>query len=100
MRGRVEIDHYFVALDGDDLNTGLSTASPFRTVTCGVAVLQPGDTLFIRGGVYIEHVCIEDKVRIVIQSFPDEQAVLDGARADFRGVPNDLGSRATSRVSM
>jgi hypothetical protein len=84
------MDHYFVALDGDDQNSGMSTSDPFRTVTRGVAALQAGDTLSIRGGVYIEHVSIIDKVRIVIQSFPGEQAVIDGARADFRGVPNDL----------
>ena len=82
--------HYFVALDGDDQNSGMSTSDPFRTVQHGVAKLDTGDTLFIRGGVYTEHVSITGKTRIAIQSFPGERAVIDGARADFRGVPNDL----------
>lgn len=81
---------YFVALDGDDHNSGESTSDPFRTVGHGVAQLEAGDTLFIRGGVYTEHVSISGKTRVVIQSFPGEQAIIDGAIAEFRGVPNDL----------
>ena len=55
------MSEYFVALDGDNGNSGLSTADPFRTVSHGVGVLQTGDTLFIRGGVYVEHVIVENK---------------------------------------
>ena len=81
---------YFVALDGNNGNSGLSTADAFGTVAHGVEQLDTGDTLFIRGGVYFEHVKVECKTRITIQSMPGEHAVIDGARKEFRAVPNGL----------
>jgi hypothetical protein len=81
---------YFVALDGDNQGSGTSPDDPFRTVQHGVDKLHAGDALSIRGGVYCEHVTITGKTRIVIRSFPGEHAVIDGALAGFRGVPNDL----------
>jgi hypothetical protein len=41
----------FVSLSGNDGNSG-SVTSPFRTVQHGIEVLQPGQTLYIRGGIY------------------------------------------------
>ena len=43
-------DHY-VAPDGDDANAGTKD-KPFATVEKGQSVAAPGDTVFIRGGVY------------------------------------------------
>ena len=44
---------FHVALGGNDGNPG-TFEDPFRTLTKGVSVLAPGDTLYIRGGVYGE----------------------------------------------
>src|SRR6266516_1751911 len=44
---------YFVSTSGIDSNPG-SQSSPFLTVRHGISILQPGDTLFIRGGTYNE----------------------------------------------
>ncbi|TAL62803.1 MAG: DUF1565 domain-containing protein, partial [Bacteroidetes bacterium] len=44
---------YYVATTGNDANPGTIT-SPFLTVTKGVSVLAPGDTLYIRAGTYAE----------------------------------------------
>lgn len=44
---------YYVATIGNDSNPG-SQSLPFRTISRGVTVLKPGDTLFIRGGLYAE----------------------------------------------
>ncbi|GJL59414.1 MAG: hypothetical protein NPIRA03_22710 [Nitrospirales bacterium] len=45
-------DTYFVAAsNGNDGNSG-TQQSPFKTLERGVDVLQPGDTLYVRGGTY------------------------------------------------
>jgi len=42
---------YYVATNGSDQNQG-TTTSPWRTISYAVTRLKPGDTLFVRGGVY------------------------------------------------
>ncbi len=44
---------YYVATTGSDANPGTET-QPFRTLTQGVSVLIPGDTLYILSGTYAE----------------------------------------------
>lgn len=46
---------FFVAANGNDNNPG-SLAAPFKTIGHGITVLNPGDTLTIRGGTYNESV--------------------------------------------
>ncbi len=48
-----EAADYYVATTGNDSNPG-TLAEPFRTVVKGHSVLEPGDTLYIRGGNYNE----------------------------------------------
>jgi hypothetical protein len=43
---------FYVATNGSDLNNGTSLATPFATWQRGINVAYPGDTIFIRGGVY------------------------------------------------
>jgi hypothetical protein len=45
---------FYVAVDGDDANDGLSAASAWRTIRRGLPELQAGDTLLIGEGEYIE----------------------------------------------
>jgi len=54
-----ELDHRillssYVSTSGLDSNPG-TLAEPFRTLNKAVSVLQPGDTLYIRGGTYVEN---------------------------------------------
>src|SRR5439155_15657990 len=44
---------YYVSTTGSDSNPGTIT-QPFRTLNHAVAVLHPGDTLYVRGGTYAE----------------------------------------------
>ncbi|MCB9775572.1 MAG: right-handed parallel beta-helix repeat-containing protein [Nitrospiraceae bacterium] len=44
---------FYVSTSGNDANPGTQSA-PFRTIKRGLGVLQPGNTLFIRGGTYQE----------------------------------------------
>ena len=46
---------YFVNMSGDDKNNG-SRNSPFKTISRGAAIAQPGDTVFVCEGVYRERV--------------------------------------------
>ncbi|HMP72731.1 MAG TPA: right-handed parallel beta-helix repeat-containing protein [Kiritimatiellia bacterium] len=46
---------YYVATDGDNSHSGLSTTQPFQTIQHALTVVQPGDTLLLRGGTYREH---------------------------------------------
>lgn len=47
---------YYVSTSGSDSNSGTSTSQPFRTIAKGVKPLRPGDTLYIRGGVWTERI--------------------------------------------
>ncbi len=73
---------WFVATDGDDSNSGRSLDSPFRTVNKAAAMVGPGDTVLIGGGVYHESVRIRatgDLARpITFRSMPGEKVVFDG----------------------
>lgn len=44
---------YYVATNGNDGNPG-TLAAPFKTFERAIAPLQPGDSLYIRGGTYTE----------------------------------------------
>ena len=46
---------FYVAPDGNDAHPG-TAAKPWATLQAGVNRLEPGDTLFVRGGIYRETV--------------------------------------------
>jgi len=50
---RIALSTLYVSLNGFDNNPG-SLSQPFATINHGVSLLQPGDTLYIRGGTYAE----------------------------------------------
>lgn len=43
---------YFVSISGNDSNDGLSIENPFKTFPKAINVVVPGDTIFVRGGIY------------------------------------------------
>ena len=50
-------ENYWVAVDhpnASDSNNGLSLDQPFKTLSRAVQALRPGDTLFIKAGIYRE----------------------------------------------
>jgi hypothetical protein len=82
----------YVAKSGNDANPG-TLARPFRTIARGVSVLQAGDALSIRHGVYVEAVALVGKhgtasQPIVIRGYEGETAYLDGSVAEFRDLHN------------
>ncbi|MBC8264078.1 MAG: CSLREA domain-containing protein [Anaerolineales bacterium] len=72
---------YYVSPDGDDANPG-NFDQPWRTVQHAVDSAGPGDTIWVRGGIYNEGVVIETSglpgLSITLIGYPDEAAILDG----------------------
>lgn len=75
-----------VSLSGSDSNTGTQD-SPWKTIRYGVSQLRPGDTLYIRGGVYAGADQVIDSLNatvpggtssspITIAGFPGEQVTI------------------------
>jgi len=52
---------YYVSLTGNNANSGTSTSAPFRTLAKAVQPLKPGDTLYIRGGIWTEMIDLRNK---------------------------------------
>jgi hypothetical protein len=71
---------------GDDSHDG-SAQRPWKTIGHALKHLGPGDTLYLRGGTYYEHVYLAlagtPQQPITLSSFPGEQAVLDGSWREF-----------------
>ena len=78
-----DADSYYVSTTGSDANPGTETA-PWRTIAHGLEQLQPGQTLFVRGGTYEEDIkrpAIQGgrpDARIRVAAYPGERPVLRG----------------------
>lgn len=73
---------YYVSTTGSDSNDGRSTGSAFRTLQRAANAVQPGDVVWIRGGVYPSNVEFRRSgtasAPIVVESYPGECAIFDG----------------------
>lgn len=76
---------YYVATNGSDSNPG-SLDRAFRSFAQGVSKLQPGDTLYIRGGIYTEQLDLQTPNKtgtagkyITISGYPGETVTLQHA---------------------
>lgn len=73
----------YVSPSGDDGNDGRSPSTPLRTLRQAAAMVQPGDVVWLRGGVYSANVEFRTSgtasAPIVVESYPGECAVLDGS---------------------
>ncbi len=72
---------YVDPVRGQDAQDG-SADKPWRTINNALKRVQPGDTLYLRGGVYYENVYCAVAGRqdapITLRSYPGELAVIDG----------------------
>ncbi|CUS34878.1 hypothetical protein COMA1_20003 [Candidatus Nitrospira nitrosa] len=73
---------YYVATTGNDSNPG-TLAQPFGTFKQAINKLQPGDTLYIRGGTYTEQMNFQDPPKtgianawLTIAGYPGEAVTL------------------------
>ena len=71
----------FVAPTGDDADPG-TVGAPFRTIQRGADALRPGDTCFVRAGVYRESVTLRQSGEpgrpVRLAAYPGEVVVLEG----------------------
>ena len=75
--------NYYVSQYGSDNNSG-TLEKPFRSIKKACNKIMPGDTIYVRDGVYSERVSIltsgsEDKGYITITNYPGENPILDGS---------------------
>ena len=70
-----EPKEYFVSPSGSDSAPG-NESRPFATISPAVGVLQPGDTLTIRGGTYAE------TVDVPVSGSPDRPITIRGAEGE------------------
>src|SRR4051794_19955776 len=74
---------YYVSPSGSDSGPG-SISAPWRTVAKGLTSLRAGDTLYIRGGTYVENIQSPTistgtaTARIVVANYPGERPVIQG----------------------
>jgi hypothetical protein len=72
---------YFVSTSGSDTNPG-TLVSPWRTIQHAAEMARPGDTIYIRSGIYHEAIFISNggtaSYPIRYQAFPGEKPVIDG----------------------
>lgn len=74
---------YYLSTKGNDKGNG-SRKKPFRTFAKALKKLKPGDTLYVRGGTYLEPVVIPKMCSgsknsyITVCSYPGEQPVISG----------------------
>lgn len=73
---------YYVATNGKDVNSG-TLAAPWKTIQKAADTLQPGDTVFVRRGVYRGLVTINVSgtpgAPITFTNYLKEKPVIDGA---------------------
>jgi hypothetical protein len=78
------------ATSGDDRNDG-SAKRPLRTIARAMPQLEPGFTLYLRGGTYYENVDFivsgEAEKPITLRSYPGELAIIDGGLHEFHDSP-------------
>ena len=81
---------YVDSTRGDDAGLGTERA-PWRSLTHATRQLQPGMTLYLRGGTYYEKVSLtrsgNQESPITIAAYPGELAILDGGLREFAESP-------------
>src|SRR5207249_1687045 len=90
---------FYVSTTGSDSNPGTVT-SPWRTIQHASNSVQAGDTVYVRGGVYNESVNISVSGSatagpIAFQTFPGEQAIVDGTGL----VPSTSGTQGLINIA-
>lgn len=78
------------AARGNDTGEGTEKA-PWKSLAVATRRLQPGDTLYLRGGTYYEKVSLTrsgtPEAPITIASYPGEMAIIDGGLREFYESP-------------
>lgn len=76
--------YYVDGTNGNDKNPGTELVTAFKTIQQAADIMQPGDTVFIRGGVYRESIRPprggdSETQRITYQAYPGETPIIKGS---------------------
>jgi hypothetical protein len=69
---------YYVAADGSDTNDGRTVEKPFKTLARAAKAVSPGDTVLIRGGVYLLNELASTRGMKVEKTYPGIELVKSG----------------------
>lgn len=73
---------YYVSAAGNDANTGIDAAQPFKTFKKAITVAVAGDVILAKGGTYSEKITVSKSgtagAPITIKNMPGETPILDG----------------------
>jgi len=84
--------NYYIDPNGNDRNDGLNINTPWKTLVKGIQDAKPGDTVYLREGVYRQSISLggdslahfatnaSKSSRIVFKSYPGEQAVISSMK--------------------
>jgi hypothetical protein len=88
---------YYVATNGLNTNAGTTTNAPWQTISFAASnsVVQAGDTVYVRAGVYNEAVTMNISGSkaggyITFESYPGETAIVDGTNIKVPAADNGL----------
>jgi Secretion system C-terminal sorting domain len=94
---------YYVAVNGNDSNAGLSIDQPLAKLSTAVSKLTAGDTIYVRGGTYVSTAQItlssngiDSARRTCVLAYPGERPLLDFSSI---GIPRVSGSADGIRVT-
>ncbi|PZD96165.1 hypothetical protein DNH61_09675 [Paenibacillus sambharensis] len=79
---------YYVSVNGNDKNDGLSVNRPLATINRAVMLVKPGDTIYVRGGTHRLERTVSPTVsgtasqRITLRSYGNEKVVIDASNAN------------------
>lgn len=72
---------YYVALDGNDNNPG-TEKQPWRTITKAANTVVPGNTVYVKEGIYNEHILLRNSGSsgrdITFTTYPGDNVTIDG----------------------
>jgi parallel beta-helix repeat protein len=87
--------NYYVSPTGDDTNNGLTITTPFQTIEAATYAVAPGDTVFVRNGVYtktypeslIAYLTISGTAEnpITFKNYPSETPILQMNATNWAG---------------
>jgi len=82
--GLAQATTYYVSPIGSDSYNGNSLSTPFQTIQKAANVVNPGDTVYVRNGVYRERVKLAVSGtlnrRIIFKTYAEEQPIIDGSK--------------------
>ena len=77
-------DDHYVATNGDDANPG-TQSSPWKTIQFAIDHVEPGDIIYVRGGIYNESVALHQPglagSPITLTAYGDESVTISGGEA-------------------